>query len=174
MFTQLVIPEDEYGNAAIHHVYKHNSNVCLVVSRKHNGNLVVLEAILNKQREIVNIDTFWLDVDPAYRKPRRAKHIVHDRVELTSFDKIAYDLKILQKDPQCWQFKFKKCKKVLLACVTKNGVSCFMKKQGELYKIHHLHIQDRTILGMLPTVDYVQIVSYHVKTKEKHVDRIVE
>lgn len=163
------------GPEAIRDVYAHNRNVFLVISRKYNGNLVVLEAILNDRREITDIEMFWLDVDPAYVQVARKNGRLHDREELTSLDLVAYGFDLVNKiNPTQWVIHFRKYpKKDLLISVTETGTSSFSKKNGEMYKLFSFHIFDTTVLGVLPTVEYVEIISYNVKTKQKHVDKIV-
>lgn len=165
----------KYGREAIRDVYKHNPNVFLVISRKLNGNLVVLEAELDNQRHLTKISEFWLDLDPAYVEKARKQGRLHDREEMTTFDLIAYSFTVEEKlSPTQWVLVFDKYKKKrLLISVHEKGVSCYCKQNSEMYKIFTFHIVDRTVMGMLPKVDFVEVEAYNVKTKTKQVDKIV-
>jgi hypothetical protein len=78
-------PAPDYGKNLVSELRKRNPNVVLVFFRNKNKNVVVCEAV--KRGNSVALDVYWLDIDPAYRAPRRASGIRHDRSELTQLER---------------------------------------------------------------------------------------
>lgn len=82
-------PAPDYGKDFVSELRKRNKHIVLVFFRNKNQNVVVCEAI--KRDSSIALDIYWLDIDPAYRQPRRKQGILHDRNELLTIEReLAY------------------------------------------------------------------------------------
>lgn len=147
------------GQEAIPDIYKQNKNIFLTICRKTNGNVVVFEALLDKNNCLKNIDTYWLDLDPDFRE-RAMKTRGTIRDEFTLIDKYAYDILITEKHPKQWKFQFKRFPSQLLtAKVHDCKVSCYTNKNGINIKIHHMFVYMKSgSTKLLPLVDFIRII----------------
>jgi hypothetical protein len=162
------------GIFAVSDLYKANSNIGLVITRRLNGNVVVYEVMLNSERHITSISMFWMDQDSKYKQKSRNKGKNNDREEFSVLDKYAYGIKVTYKSPQQWEFIFNRfAHKKFYFSVHSTGVSCFCDKDNIITKVHHLYIHDQPKLGILwPSVDYIDIVGFNQKTKQKITERV--
>jgi hypothetical protein len=94
-------PAPDYGPDLLNQIKLRCPNVFFIFFRNKNQNIVVFE--LNIQNNQISskkpIDWYWLDIDPAYRAPRRAQGIMHDRVEMSAFDQTAFGITSEIKSP---------------------------------------------------------------------------
>lgn len=155
-------------------IYKKNPRIGLIIQRRLNKNLVVYEIKLGKNDGNPNIDSYWLDLDPAYQHRKRLKGISSDRDDFSKMDKYAYGLNTKLQKPGTVEFTFKRFPSQTFEFVySESSSSCFMQKGNRRYKIHNLYIHDVPALGFLwPSVDYVQICCFDVETGKRHFFRI--
>lgn len=74
------------GPTLLSEIKKQCPNVFLIMFRSKNDNVVVYEANINERGVLDKkkpIDIYWLDIDKAYRDPKRIHGILSDRVELS-------------------------------------------------------------------------------------------
>jgi hypothetical protein len=174
-FKEKPFPNSLYGVAAIPTVYAQNSNVFLVVARKKNGNVMVYEAVLDANRNISNINSFWLDLEPSYKQNARKRGRLHDVDELSKIDYFGYGVEIIRKiTSQKWEIQFNQYKQKMVIKVHETGVSLYRKGlKDEVQKVHHLFLHDRQVLNMLPTVDSIDVVSFRLSDKRKIVEKVI-
>lgn len=162
-----MITTHEHGSDAIPDIYRQNNNVFLVICRKVNGNVVIFEALLDKNRNIKQIDKYWLDLDPVF-KTKALKIRGTTRDEFSMIDKYAYDIVITGKKAKEWTFHFKRFPSQELTIVVHDKkVSCFTVKNNSKIKIHHIYVymkKNSTII--VPLVDFIRIIGVTVNTKE--------
>lgn len=77
------------GKDAIKTIRTHQPTIFGFFVRNTNGNLVVLEAKLQKKK-ITDIEQYWLDIDPIYRQKARSRSKMHDREELNLVERHFY------------------------------------------------------------------------------------
>lgn len=83
-----VKPAPNYSATIYADIKRECPGVFMVLLRAKNHNIVVYEAkitngVLNRENPV---DVYWLDIDEAYRKPRRAQGIQHDRTEMSPWE----------------------------------------------------------------------------------------
>ena len=176
-FTDKPFPSHTTTDEAIALVYEESPNIFLVISRNKNKNLMVYEAVLDAtKRKLLGIVQYWLDIEPSYVAKARAQGRFHDRDEICKLDLFGYGLQVLDRSrPDRWDLKFKQCPKYQMTMrIGKDDVGLFRRDitTKAVLKVHHLHIHDRAIMGMLPTVDRVDIVAYD-KTRKKVVENFI-
>ena len=173
-FQHHQIPAGIWGLQAVQYVRMSAPNVFAVIARKFNGNLMVYEAILNANRDIVRIVQYWLDLEPSYRaaKPKERKH---DRDSLSTFDTYGYGMTISDKTTaKCWKVQFNQFKKYDLEIkVTMDGVVATVVGESPDEEIFSMFLHDRRIAHLLPTVDKMDVVFIDRKTKRRKI-RVVK
>lgn len=172
-FNKLPFPNNLSGVKAIPFIYKENSNIFLVIARKKNDNVMVYQAIVDDRGNLFDIEQYWLDLDPSYRVKSRSAGKTHDRDELSTLDYFAYGVEVVNKiTPNKWEIKFNQHPRTMILEKHDKGVSLFSHETEVIKKIHHFFIHDRHIINLLPTVDFIDVVSFVVKDKKRVVDRI--
>ena len=168
-FKSKPFPDHANWSEAMTLIYKESKNVFLIISRNKNRNLMVYEALTDLQGNLLGIEQYWLDLEPSYVQSARAKGRNHERDELSTLDYFGYGMEVKDKyRPDKWQVQFKQCPQNMTLRTHKGGVSLYRKNaRGEVQKVHHLHLHDRSRMGFLPTVDYVDITAFDVKTKQR-------
>jgi hypothetical protein len=167
------INNNKQGIEIVPFVFKSCPSVFLVISRSMNGNVIVYEAILNKKRDIVKIDSYWLEVDTKFKQKARQKKKETDRVELNLIESQLFTPKILKKhNTKLWEIKFKQFESVFIKS-TKNGVSLIRKKTHKNQiikdKITNLHLYTQTTLA-ITTVPKYDIYGININKKKRFVE----
>jgi hypothetical protein len=160
-----------YGKASIPDIFDRLSNIILVIYRRKNGNVVVYEAKV-RNGELQGIDAYWLDLDPNYRTPGKPLRQPFERL-----DHLAYGFKVIRKvSPKRWVLKFKQHPKEMVVVVSSCGkrVALFCDIKDSLTRVEHFFVADKTVLNMLPTVDYIEVVGFNTKTKKRVTERLVK
>jgi hypothetical protein len=82
-------PAPNPGSTFLTELKKLHPHVFLVIFRSKNSNIVAFEAKVKNGVFDPNdpVDVYWLEIDEAYRSPRRRQGINHDRVELLSIER---------------------------------------------------------------------------------------
>lgn len=149
--------------------------VFLVLFRNKNQNVVVYEAKLNSDGtgfdEKQPVEKFWLDVDPAYRKPKRDRGIQTDREELSFLERKVgvYDFDVQRKDSHNLIFYLKAQPQIkMLVKLSDSGqVKCFANYEGQNYYISHLYIDaSENLMDLLNNIRSVQVHGVHLKTQQ--------
>jgi len=153
------------GVDAIPHIYAKNRNVFCVIARSNNGNVSVYEMVDDKP---VN---FWLDLDPATMTAARARGRTHDRDETSVMDRPAYGFTINEINGKR-VMKIRSLPRPIVVIKGKNGYTGFTKINGHMCILKYIWVKLKPILGVVPVVEYIDIVGYDRVTKEKRSERV--
>ena len=147
------------GLNAVSDILAANKNIFTVIARNNNGNVVVYEALLNDRKQLIGIDVYWLDLDPAFRRKARSQNRHTDRVALTKMDRFGYGMQVIRKkSPYIWKVKFQHFNQDMTIAIRNNDVNLYRRRRdGELSKVSSIFIKNRSILGGLPTVESLTI-----------------
>ena len=174
-FKHTYFPTSESGVSAIETIFTHAPNVFLVISRKKNGNVVCYEALLDNDKNIVGIDVYWLDLDPAFRKKSRQKNRGSDRYELTTVDRMGYDIKIIDNSAKRkWKLCFKVYSQHMTVVQHNDKIFLYRKgKNGKLQILKYLYVHDQNNGLGLPTVTSVDLVGHDARDiNKKFIEKI--
>ena len=164
-----------HGVAARDEIKAISSMVFMVIGRELNGNVVVMEASVNRMGFIKKIEPFWLDLDPEYRKTNRLKKKAHDRDEFNFLDRRAYGVSVDKKNTKSWTFHFNQFpSKKFSVVVDSNGASCFTRdaKTNDMYLVHYLYVNHDKLLGLIPKVRHIDVVGRNPQTGKKVAERL--
>lgn len=163
---QYNIPRGIYGLALVTYIYKCNPNVIFVATKKTNYNIVIYEAIV-RNGALYNIDIYWLEVDPGYR---RGTSLRIDAVDLSIIERNVYGIDITtKKHNKLWDIRFKRYNRPLWLYINKNGSIGIFTYQRQtrsqskysdpgVLKLKYMHIYDN-IIACIPTVSDIQVHS---------------
>ena len=135
-------PAPEYGPSMVKEIMKRCPLAFLVCMRSKNKNVVVYKLNV-KDGKIANppIDGFWLDVDPAYRKPRRAKGIRHDRVEFGFLDRtLAWKINVNEKKDTTLKVSFQLFSHPLTVKYENGQANVYTTHKGSTYLFRSMYI----------------------------------
>ncbi len=160
------------GKDFVSEVKKRCPNVFLIIFRNKNLNVVVYE--LNTKEGKINsekpVDVYWLDVDPVYRNVTRGKNIVHDRVELNSFDNtFVYGVNTeMLGDREC-QIRFKADSSTPMRVkLSTTGASLYVVKDNTIFLIRSAYVAATENINLVRLRDNVSELTFQVmnmKTK---------
>lgn len=157
------------GVSATADIRRHNRNVFMVIGRRKNGNVVVMEANVDRRGNITGIRQFWLDLDPKTKAKARKKGRVHDMDPFTKMDEYAYGIRVISEMPTRWTFCFKRFPSKIFT-IRLTGTSAVVcetdTEQREKLLVRHMYVRDKPALGLLwPTVDSIVLTGV-VATKK--------
>ena len=157
-------PTDLCGADAVPHVYKQNPKVFCVFVRRKNGNLVIYEG--KGTAKNMGVQHYWLDIEPAYKEAARLNGRNHDREDFSVFDYKAYG------------YEFKQIKDGTLSLVInafksrritvryeKHRFNGYVKLNNEICRLYYIYVHDTTTMGIIPTVEYIEVWGLNRKGK---------
>jgi hypothetical protein len=157
------------GKTLLSELHKRCPNIFLVIFRNKNKNVVIYESIM-KDGKIDSIDIYWLDIDENFRN-NRDKSILHDRSELTYFERAyVYGANITNFiTPLEVEIKFNADSSTPMRVKSSNGKSqLFVVYKGTKYMIRSLYIASTENIKLLRLEDNVSEVTFqafNLKTK---------
>lgn len=172
-------PKDLKGSKLLAGLQKQNPDVLFLITRSKNLNVVVYQALRDKEKKLASspVDVFWLDIDPEYVKANRKKGVKTDRSDLNSIEKaMAYGIsaeKVKDKDEFTLTLVSLKGRSVTLS-LDKNGVAraviTINKKQCYITRIYVSSV-DR-IIPPIPRVDFIELYGIPVDGGDEVVETI--
>lgn len=177
------VPPGVRGKAARKLIKKKHPSVFIIITRNYNENVVVYEAFENKEKQ-VDISSYWLLIDDAYRLEQRANGIAHDKEQLTYIEKkMAYGYTINRRNgvlsgytsvdinklkvrdkPHRFYLKYDKSKG--------KAHALYQHENKKFYVINHVHVNDTVTKLNTPAVISLELHGYdpeNKKNKFKHV-----
>jgi hypothetical protein len=137
-------------------------NVLFSISRSRNGNVVVYEGI-TKNKKIIGVDAYWLNIDPVFKAKARKRGITHDREGLSVFDRIAYGYSLESNKNGSKVLKLRQCPEHKLLLMYHNGQArAYGRFQNNDIMISHIHVIEDGKLW--PSVTSVMIYGKEPKT----------
>jgi hypothetical protein len=145
------------GQSAVPTVLERCPFAAMCITRRLNGNLVVLQVGPETKGKQLEPELFWLDVDPSYQQKARKKGNTCDRVAFGKMDYFAYGISVLHRhSSRKFDFTFKQFDtRLFTAITTDKGSRCYMRSNGLLAEINHMHLHDK--VGLVPSVEYVEL-----------------
>jgi hypothetical protein len=164
--TGQMIPSNLRGAAAVKRIYHVNKGVFGVLCRNMNGNVVVMEALL-ENHAIRQIDLYWLELEPSYREKARLQGRLHDRDDMSIFDLQAYghDIHIYDQGRRATLIMNQLKQYPIRILVHKGIPHAYVNDK----RLRYIHVNDTVNSVGWPIVTSVDI---HVKSKgKKHIIR---
>lgn len=165
-----VAPDD--GPNFLSELKRINPNVILVFFRNKNKNVVVYEA--KKNQGNVEVEVYWLEIDPEYRKVRRSQGINHDRVELSLFEKShAFGVTTVPINQNESHLRFNaENSYVMRVVMNDNGSKLMMVHNGILYRFRSANVVAGETFNIFPLSNIISHLCFNVfeeKTKKPFV-----
>lgn len=163
------------GKAAVYQILEEAPNVFCVVCRRRNGNVVLYEGL--SQGGALNVDHYWLELEPSYMERARAAGRGHDRCEMTKLDNIAYGYEAKSLKPgEKIQLTLQQLPNhpFIVTKRRKNGkdrVDAFIRVKNRLLKVHWVWIEDDG--NLWPRVSYIDLHCEDARQGGKVVERIL-
>lgn len=152
------------GAEALPEIFARNRNVFCAFVRRKNGNVVLLEGIVKDDGTLEGIDSFWLDLEPAYRAAARARGRQHDRDELNVLDRRAYGFSSVRVNAKTLTIRMNQLPDYPITVRAEaNGVHAYAIRDAEIVRLRHIYVHDRSD-GWLPSVDHIDV---HVVTRNR-------
>lgn len=158
-FTDTHVRFAETGAYAIPKIRALNPRVFCAFVRNKNGNVVLLEGRVSQGR-LVDVDEFWLDLQPEYREAARRRGRKHDRDELSLLDRRTYGFAATRVDDRTLKLVFHQVP--ALAMYVRLNADGSVTGYGQLHGINmtvqYIYVQATTRLMLLPAVEYIEVV----------------
>lgn len=157
-YLQHAFASNTCGRDAVSVVKQTTPNVFGVFVRNKNGNIVVLEAVVEvKSRHITNVDSYWLDLEPSYKAAARKKGRLIDRESLGFMDTV-YGFTYKSVSPTHIVLTMNKVRnKPLHVRLTADGCVAEIMLRNELCTLQYIYVHDRTNSWGIPYVEYLEI-----------------
>jgi len=150
-------PPNVSGREAVPHIFRQRPHVFAVIVRNKNGNVVVLEAA-PKDGRLSDVDSYWLDLDPSYKKRARAWGRTHDRDEFGMMDRRGYGLRVLSSHAKYLIVSMAQLPNVHLRVRLEGDVTnAYVQLNGAICRLQHVYVHDTVGYGFLPQVEYVEV-----------------
>lgn len=156
-------PAPDYGKTLVTDLRRRNPNVVCVFFRNKNQNIVVCEAV--KTADSITMATYWLDIDPAYRKVRRNQGVNHDRVELSQLEyQCAYGVRTQPIHATSCEVRFNADPSYLFILIMDNeqGSKLVFHRDSHIYRIRSVNIIANDALQTILTADILQRLTFNV------------
>lgn len=145
------------GLDAVPKIQKLQPNIFATFVRDSNGNVLVMESIIENHC-IVNIEVYWLMLEPSYRESRRKKGISHDREEMNLIERVTgYGHTVLEKTSDTrWKIQMKNLPTlpvIIQYFPKKNKTVAFVNMDGVLCELSHVFIHEYTLVGPVKSVE---------------------
>lgn len=165
------------GEEAIPTLRKQCPNVFGYFARNTNGNLVVLEAKIKNNR-IVDIEQYWLDIDPVYRQRARSKAKMHDREELNIMERHFYGFSYrLSSDGKRATVHMNQLpsKPVILVIDSHGILKSYVKINQKVCVLDHvfIHYESPSLLKPLGCVPLLKLYGTDPETERSVCERMV-
>jgi Domain of unknown function (DUF4833) len=159
-------PGPDPGPSFVSEVKKRGPNVFLIFFRNKNKNAVIYEAnvVDGKINKNKPVEIYWLDVDPKYRESTRSKGIMHDRIELTSFENtFVYGLNVEIISDVELQITFKADSSTPMRVkISPKSSSLYVVKDGTTYMIRSAYVAATENINLIRLRDNVSELTFHV------------
>lgn len=157
-FVDAHVPFAETGAAAIPRIRALNPRVFCAFVRNKNGNVVLLEGRTQDGR-LVDVDSFWLDLEGSYRAAARKRGRTHDRDELSILDRRTYGFTAVRVNDTTLKLVFHQVPALaMFARLNADGsVTGFGQLHGVKMTVQYIYVQATTRL-LIPVVEYIDVV----------------
>lgn len=164
-------PAPDPGNSFLVNLQKQCPNVFLVFFRSKNDNVVVYEARW-EDGKVKDIDVYWLEIDAAYRKPRREQGVNHDRVELNALESsLAFGVSSERINDRELQMRFNADSSIPMRVKSDaNGARLYVVYEKTPFLVRSAYVSSRDVPNLFKLSDAcITELSFNVvniKTKE--------
>ena len=158
-FTDGPVPFRETGAPAVAQIKRLNPRVFCAFVRNKNGNVVVLEGVVNRGR-LQGVTSFWLDLESNYKAAARKRGRAHDRDELGMLDHRAYGYTVKPVNDTTLMVTFNQVPRLsMTVTLEKDGaVRARGVLNGKHLTVNYIYVHATTTALLFPRVEYIEVV----------------